>query len=325
MRNILLFVILGIGCFSSIVSAIESNGTIVLDITPDVSIQGVYSQQSQFTPKYVRIAKVKDNKEEIIWESLIDKPEDINISVPQGNYKLYVQLQGHRTIWELDNNGEDYSITSSESIIVPLWANDPVGKEVLADAPWRVETNQIPILVMVKDADQIYGDYDLGNVEIYRDDDCDRDNNEGDDTLLYTETAWYGTTVDENNYNLYNPGDWYGLTSLNPSVYGLSGKVCFHVVIRDIGGILDPDGDTHSHFTVNIASDTLPSLSDWYSGDTHYHSYATDNNVEFGFPVEATVKAGSSIGLDWVTLTDHSFRGEEISRDFVSNLKEVRI
>lgn len=104
-----------------------------------------------------------------------------------------------------------------------------------------------------------------------------------------------------------NPGDWYDLTHLDPSALGLGGTVCFHVIIRDIGGLIDPDGDTHSFFTVNIASTSLPTLGDWYSGDTHYHSYGTENAVEFGFPVKATVEAGKSIGLDWVTITDHSF------------------
>jgi len=160
---------------------------------------------------------------------------------------------------------------------------------------------------MVKDANEIYGDYDLGNVEIYLDEDCNEDNNEADDTLLQTETKWYGITVNELFYNLYNTGDWYGITYLEPSKYGLSGDVCFHVVIRDIGGLFDPDGDSHSHFNVTITTDSLPTILSWHPGDIHYHSSYTDNYVEFGFPIEATVEAGKAIGLDWNAITDHSF------------------
>ena len=258
---------------------------------------------------HVKVVKVENTTETLIWESDVGSLESINVSVPYGEYKLYVQVVGHRTIWELDNGSSYYSVGPTNNTVVSLWANEAYQKEVFAEAPWRVDPGKnIPVLVMVKDADA-WGDYDLGNVEFYRNDDCDRDDNENDDTLLssYTETAWFGTTVDENNYNLYNPGDWYGLTNLDPSLEGLNGFTCFHVVIRENGGILDPDGDAHSFFNVTISNYDLPTASDWYVGDTHYHSYYTDNDVEFGFPIEATVSAGEAIGLDWVTITDHSF------------------
>ncbi len=283
----------------------EDVGGLILDLTPEVTAPTT-DAAIEFQPMYIKVVKIIDKTEVTFWESNITEQEDISIPAPAGKYKLYVQLQGHRTIWELDNEGGGYEISPSNSTVVPTWVNTYC-KDVFADAPWRVQSDKIPILVMVKDADGICGDYDLGNVEIYRDVDCDEDDNEADDTLLETETKWYDVTVDESFYNLYEPGDWYGITYLDPSEHGLSGDVCFHVVIRDIGGWLDPDWSAHSHFNVTIANDTLPTLTDWHAGDTHYHSSYTDNAVEFGFPVEATVEAGKSIGLDWNAITDHSF------------------
>ncbi|MEA3282245.1 MAG: hypothetical protein U9Q68_06730 [Euryarchaeota archaeon] len=58
---------------------------------------------------------------------------------------------------------------------------------------------------------------------------------------------------------------------------------------------------------MTIVNNSLPTVTNWYAGDTHYHSSYTDNLVEFGFPVEATVEAGKSVGLDWNAITDHSF------------------
>lgn len=294
-----------------LVFANEANGIITLDLTPDISIQEVAVARSM----YVQVARIENETERIIWESIVDTLKDINITVPDGKYKIYVQLEDHRTIWELDNNDEYFTVSPTNNTVVSLWANEPYLKEVFADAPWRVEIQHIPIIVMIKDADQTAGDYDLGDVEIYWDTDCDYDNDEKDDRLLKTETIWNPTTVDENNYNLYFPGDWYGITDLSRSgrdkqgnFYTLSGETCLHVVIRDIGGFWDLDRDTKSHFKVNVVEGhSIPKLADWYSGDVHYHSYYTDNNVEFGFPVKATINAAFAIGLDWVTLTDHSF------------------
>ncbi|MCD4844031.1 MAG: hypothetical protein K8R25_06035 [Methanosarcinales archaeon] len=261
---------------------------------------------AEFQPMHVKVVKIEDKTEITVWESDINKQKDVNIPVPVGKYKLYVQLHGHRTIWELDNEGREYEVSLSNSTMVPAWENS-LSKDVFADGPWRVQSNVIPILVMVKDADGIYGDYDLGNVEIYLDEDCDEDNNEADDILLKTETKWDGVIVDESFYNLYNPGDWYGITYLNPSNYSLSGDVCFHVVIREIDDLFDPDGDSHSFFKVKVNPDNLPVFPGWHPGDIHYHSSYTDSVVEFGFPIEATVEAGKAIGLDWNAITDHSF------------------
>ncbi|MCW7077481.1 MAG: CehA/McbA family metallohydrolase [Candidatus Syntrophoarchaeum sp.] len=284
----------------------EGSGTLLLDVSPD-SIPYTSYTNPEFSPMHVMVVRTEGTKEEVFSEFDITEQKDMNVSVPLGEYKLYVQLHGHRTIWELDNEGSNYEVSPSNNTVTVKMINT-LCKEVFADAPWRVQSGRIPILVMIKDADIWYcGDYDLGNVEIYLDEDYDKDNNEADDILLETVTKWNGITVNESFYNLYYPGDWYGITYLDPSEHGLSGDVSFHVVIRDIGGFWDWDSDAHSHFNVTIANETLPHLNNWYSGDTHYHSSYTDNLVEFGFPVEATVEAGKAIGLDWNAITDHSF------------------
>ncbi len=307
-KNYLGFSLAGIICIFGMFGIIplacaEETGELTLDLSPNATVM---KTAQEFQLMHIKIVKLTDETEVVFWESDIIEQEDINISVPAGTYKLYVQLQGHRTIWELDNESRGYEVSAGSTTVVPLWENTLL-KDVFADAPWRTETGNIPILVMVKDATGIAGDYDLGNVEIYLDKDFDKENNEANDILLETVTKWYGVTVSDSFYNLYYPGDWYGITYLDPSEHNLNGEACFHVVIRDIGGWLDPDSDTHSHFNVNIASDTLPSLTNWHAGDTHYHSSYTDNLVEFGFPVEATVEAGKVIGLDWNAVTDHSF------------------
>lgn len=54
------------------------------------------------------------------------------------------------------------------------------------------------------------------------------------------------------------------------------------------------------------SDDDIPSLTDWYRGDTHLHSLFTQNSAEIGLPIEATIEAGERIGLDWFASTDHT-------------------
>jgi len=50
----------------------------------------------------------------------------------------------------------------------------------------------------------------------------------------------------------------------------------------------------------------VPSLQNWYRGDTHLHSFYTQNKAELGFPLSQTKDAAKLIGLDWITTTDHT-------------------
>ena len=179
-----------------------------------------------------------------------------------------------------------------------------LGITTIVDAPWRVEpdSTSIPILILVKDmADS--DEYDLQRVEVRQKVD-----------------HWYGSFYDrllesfpiaeELTDNLYNPGDWYTILSLGKEgvdeegdTYSLSGDVELEVKLV-VGGWAP---DQHHYMRVNVASDPLPSLPGLYLGDTHSHSSYTDNMVESGAPVEATVLAGEAIGLDWNVITDHSF------------------
>lgn len=54
------------------------------------------------------------------------------------------------------------------------------------------------------------------------------------------------------------------------------------------------------------SNEDVPKLKDWYRGDTHLHSFFTQNSAEIGLPIESTIEAGRLIGLDWFTSTDHT-------------------
>lgn len=54
------------------------------------------------------------------------------------------------------------------------------------------------------------------------------------------------------------------------------------------------------------SDEDIPSLPNWYKGDTHLHSMYTQSDAEIGLPLCATKKAAQLIGLDWITTTDHT-------------------
>ncbi|MCT4580671.1 MAG: T9SS type A sorting domain-containing protein [Flavobacteriales bacterium] len=72
------------------------------------------------------------------------------------------------------------------------------------------------------------------------------------------------------------------------------------------------------------SDEAIPTLSDWYRGDTHLHSMFTQNNAETGLPIESTLEAGKLIGLDWFTSTDHTSDYDNYGLSINSNWDKIR-
>jgi len=175
--------------------------------------------------------------------------------------------------------------TSTNGTITPMYGTNPLTDYFILDAPSYIENskNTIPILAIDNDAF-----LNLESIQIL-------DANNGD--TIVASTAW------------------------NPSL-SLSGKVPFFytfnlnknnlVKINNIVSIkakfkLSFWPDVVKSVDVLISSVDVPKLNNWYCGDTHLHANYTNNLVEFGAPLYATIDAAESMGLDWVTITDHSF------------------
>jgi hypothetical protein len=91
--------------------------------------------------------------------------------------------------------------------------------------------------------------------------------------------------------------------------YQLSAKLSYYDPAKNKRTIVQDNyqGIPHSPFQIFISRDPLPTLNNWHWGDLHVHSNYTDDQVEFGAPIEATVLAAKSIGLDFIAITDHSY------------------
>ncbi|HGJ67577.1 TPA: hypothetical protein ENS27_19630 [bacterium] len=170
--------------------------------------------------------------------------------------------------------------------------------EVILDAPWRVESGEpIPILCVVKDADRFPINLERITAK------C-----KTEDGKIYT----FNIPLESQSLNIAEHY-WYKLDYIELP-YKYAGKLQItleaeftrkgrrKIIISD-----NLSGLSHSPFSTFVSSDSLPSIDGWFYGDSHYHSDMTQDQVEFGAPVDVAVKMGKSIGLSWFAVTDHSY------------------
>lgn len=56
-----------------------------------------------------------------------------------------------------------------------------------------------------------------------------------------------------------------------------------------------------------VDEDHLPGSEFFLWGDLHYHSNYTEDFIEFGAPLKSTKSAATTLGLDFLAITDHSY------------------
>lgn len=65
-------------------------------------------------------------------------------------------------------------------------------------------------------------------------------------------------------------------------------------------------------------------FDNYLQGDLHYHSEFTSDQVEFGAPVDITVKCAEALGLDFFALTDHSYDLDDEEDNYLINDPELK-
>lgn len=75
----------------------------------------------------------------------------------------------------------------------------------------------------------------------------------------------------------------------------------------------------HLPLEIFAGAPPLPRYDDWYAGDPHFHTYFSDNAVEFGAPIDVSADMAGRLGLDWLVFTDHSFDLDDTEGDSTKN------
>lgn len=77
-------------------------------------------------------------------------------------------------------------------------------------------------------------------------------------------------------------------------------------------------------FKIHLAENKLPGCETVQWGDLHYHSNLTEDMVEFGAPLDATLTACKAVGLDFICNTDHSYDLDDLQGSWTETDSELK-
>ena len=166
--------------------------------------------------------------------------------------------------------------------------------EILSDIPIRIEPGKrLPVLMIIKDAHNFPIKLHKIEVSIYKNSKNIKSSHKIYDLTI--KEHWWDDTIfmDVNNIR--------GNIKVNVKFYY---KINDKVKICDIHNF---PLCTHNKMETLISEYLYPNDGNVLYGDLHYHSNLTEDMVEFGAPLKATLEAAESMGLDFFCNTDHSY------------------
>ncbi len=179
--------------------------------------------------------------------------------------------------------------------------------EIIADAPHRIEPNQLlPILVLVKDAHQFPLKLNKVSVVIRK----------AGKKIIEKELLKSPVELTEKL--------WWRI---------------YKVPLEDISGIIECDvlfeindgkkqlsyhndnhrTSSHQPLKIFVAPSPLPRFEHLHFGECHSHSSYTDDQVEFGAPLEASTQLSLALGLSFFCVTDHSYDLDDSIDNYLVN------
>ena len=135
-------------------------------------------------------------------------------------------------------------------------------------------------------------------------------------TVIFTETHDY---LDGEDYVEIDHKFWYFTLMIPPEkLAGYDSIIDFKVYFN-----IDWSVDDETYLRVFRYATDLPKISNWYRGDTHYHTIFTQNVAETGEAIEATRMAGEYTGLDWQFTSDHSCDFDNYGTSMTDNWNQL--
>ncbi len=185
--------------------------------------------------------------------------------------------------------------------------------ELIVDAPHRIEPGQdIPLLILLKDTDRFPTMVNSVNVKLILRND-----------LISSQTFPINSGVYRQKYA------WHILNVLVPRQ--ITGRLQLDVAVTFTcnGQTQTCHNDnyrltSHAPLDVFAAADPMPRLPNWYYGDLHCHTSYSEDQVEFGSPIPATVRLSRALGLNFFAATDHSYDLDDQPDTFLKNDPELR-
>lgn len=190
---------------------------------------------------------------------------------------------------------------------------DASNTDLLADAPFRVQTPDTPIPFEIFASDAWTRATTLNSVKISLQKGASW-------TTLYQRTLGLdlSTSAETNEMWLLHVTKAYGGAIPNGTVFtptnligaGAAGKTLKFKVELDADVSLRTSSSYVITLNVRVGEAPLPHgrglFAGWFAGDTHSHTMYSNNFAEFGLPHRAMLSGAHAIGLDWEITTDHS-------------------
>ncbi len=179
--------------------------------------------------------------------------------------------------------------------------------ELIADAPHRIEpANSVPLLVLSKDAHRYPCTLRQVAVDVKQDLDSILTCKLLDSPILLSEKWWWKIFW----LDVPNSIGWIELD--------------VSISIESKGKIKTYHNDNHktsSHkpLRVFVANEPLPRFEGLHFGDCHTHSTYTDDQVEFGSPLAASIELSKAMGLSFFCVTDHSYDLDDSVDNYLRN------
>ncbi|MBI4419059.1 MAG: CehA/McbA family metallohydrolase [Ignavibacteriales bacterium] len=179
--------------------------------------------------------------------------------------------------------------------------------ELIADAPFRVEPGQsIPLLLLAKDSDRYpiwlrkvlitvsQGSKEIRRLEVLR-------------KSLRLSAKW-----------------WWKVVSIPAKELEGWIEIDVQFELQNDKEIRTYHNDNYrtssrSPLRVYVASHPLPRLGGVHYGDIHTHSDYTEDQVEFGVPLDAAVRLSGALGLSFFAVTDHSYDLDDAIDNYLKN------
>jgi hypothetical protein len=184
--------------------------------------------------------------------------------------------------------------------------------EIIADAPHRLDPDHpYPILILIKDADRYPVEILSIKVTLYH-----------HARKEHTVTFGYSPVLTIQSHYWYKVIE-LPFTGQLASLFGMM-TADVEITTRQNGTIKTTKNNNH-RFTSKAplkfyrSKTPLPHINGWIYGDAHTHSTYTEDQVEFGSPIEASPRLCRAMGLSFFGVTDHSYDLDDRTDSYLLN------
>ncbi|MBU4444056.1 hypothetical protein KJ656_03095 [bacterium] len=180
--------------------------------------------------------------------------------------------------------------------------------EVIFDLPYRIQSDTLPVLLLIKDADRYPIQIHKIEILLKSPENLEVLKQVTIESAQFIDTKWYYRIfhIDCTEFqNQWLRVDCYAYTSIGSKRL---------IIKNDNYRTL-----SQNPFSTFIDPDPLPIEKGWLWGDLHCHSSYTEDQAEFGAPPQCVSPMAAAMGLSFCALTEHSYDMDNYFDSWIKN------